>query len=149
MNEQNDILERASQGRSAFRVPEAYFDTLEDRVMARVAAETASTPAKRPLWSVLKPALTMAAMFALIFGMGYGVLSLTHTLGRGAGTADGPGYASFAEEMIRPASLLNYYQTETEEEEDAEPDEEDILDYLATSLSLSDLTEIYAQNYQQ
>ena len=144
MNEEKDILELARQEGNAFRTPEGYFDSLEDRVMARIAAETAQTPARRPVWSVLKPALTLAAMFALIFGMGYGVLSLTHTLGRDANVA-ATEYASAEEEMITPASLINYYQSDPGEE--TELDEDAIESYLASALSYSDLAEIYAQSY--
>ena len=142
MNEEKDILELARQEGNAFRTPEGYFDSLEDRVMARIAAETAQTPSRRPVWSVLKPALTLAAMFALIFGMGYGVLSLTHTLGRDANVT-ATEYASAEEEMITPASLINYYQTEPAEE--PEIDEETLINYLASELSFADLAEIYAQ----
>ena len=143
MNEEKDILELARQEGNAFRTPEGYFDSLEDRVMARIAAETAQTPARRPVWSVLKPALTLAAMFALIFGMGYGVLSLTHTLGRDKAPDAAVTYATAEEEMIHPASLINYYQTEPAEE--PEIDEETLINYLASELSFADLAEIYAQ----
>ena len=84
-------------------------------------------------------------MFALVFGMGYGVLSLTHTLDRGTGTTEVSGYATVEEEMINPVSLINYYQTDPEE--DTELDEDTIINYLATELSYSDLAEIYAQVY--
>ena len=90
---------------------------------------------------------TLAAMFALIFGMGYGVLSLTHTLGRGIGTTTSDTYATAEEEMIRPVSLINYYQTAESEEESADLDEETLLNDLATELSFADLAEIYAQTY--
>ena len=146
MNETNDILERARQAGQPFKTPEGYFEGLEDRMMARIAAESqADVPQKRPVWTVLRPALTLAAMFALIFGMGYGVLSLTHTLDRGTGTTEVSDYASVEEEMITPVSLINYYQTDLAEE--TELDEETIVNYLASELSFSELAEIYAQAY--
>jgi hypothetical protein len=146
MNEKDDILGRRPSGDQPFRIPEAYFESLEDRVMARIAAEEqADVRKKSPVWAVLRPALTLAAMFALVFGMGYGVLSLTHTLDRGTGTTEVSGYATVEEEMINPVSLINYYQTDPEE--DTELDEETIINYLATELSYSDLAEIYAQAY--
>ena len=83
-------------------------------------------------------------MFALVFGMGYGVLSFTHTLNRGA-AVEASGYATAEEELIRPASLINYYQTDPGEE--SELDEEAIINYLASELTFSDLAEIYAQAY--
>ena len=146
MNEQKDILERARQGEAALRVPEGYFDSLEDRVQARIAAEADSAGRKRgPVWSILRPALTLAAMFALVFGMGYGVLSLTHTLDRSAASTEVSGYATVEEEMISPVSLINYYQSDPGEE--TELDEDTIVSYLASALSYSELAEIYAQSY--
>lgn len=148
MNEMKDILSNRGQADNPFRMPEGYLDSFEDRLMARLAAEeTEATQPKRPVWRILKPALTLAAMFALIFGMGYGVLSLTHTLGRGIGTTAADTYATAEEEMIRPVSLINYYQTAESEEESADLDEETLLNYLATELSFADLAEIYAQTY--
>ncbi|MBR1538293.1 MAG: hypothetical protein IJ636_02170, partial [Bacteroidales bacterium] len=59
-----------------------------------------------------------------------------------------PGFATAEEELIRPASLLNYYQTDGLAE-DEELDEETLVNYLATELSFADLAEIYAQSYQK
>ncbi len=146
MNEQQDILERARQAGQPFKAPEGYFESFEDRLMARISAEAqpaAST--SRRLWTVLKPALALAATFAIIFGMGYGVLFLTHTLDRGK--ADVSGYATVEEELIRPVSIINYYQSEGESEEEGDIDEDSIVSFLASELSYGDLTEIYAQSF--
>lgn len=148
MNEQMDMLKDLASKDNPFRTPEGYLDSLEDRLMARIAAETAeeaSSKQQKPVWRILKPALTLAAMFALIFGMGYGVLSLTHTLDRGTDTA-AEGYASAEEELIHPVSLINYYQS-AEPEEAVEFDEETLISYLASELSWADLADIYAQSY--
>ena len=148
MNEKDDILGRRPSGDLPFKTPEGYFESLEDRVMARIAAETqADTQKKRPVWTILRPVLTLAAMFALVFGMGYGVLSLTHTLDRSAGAADLSGYATVEEELIRPVSLIDYYQTDSAAEESTELDEETVANYLASELSFAYLAEIYAQSY--
>lgn len=152
MNEQRDDLlsSRTLHDGNPFRVSEGYFDSLEDRLMARIAAEEEMLPQKRtqrPVWRILKPALTLAAMFALIFGMGYGVLSLTHTLDRGAGTTAVEDYASAEEQMIRPISLINYYETASPVEEPGEIDEEALINYLSSELSYADLAAIYAQSY--
>lgn len=148
MNEKKDLLSNRDLADNPFRMPEGYLDSFEDRLMARLAAEEAEeTQPKRPVWRILKPALTLAAMFALIFGMGYGVLSLTHTLGRGIGTTATDEYATLEEELIRPISLINYYQEAESDEDAADLDEETLLNYLATELSYADLAEIYAQTY--
>lgn len=150
MNEQRDFLSSRELHDNPFRVSEGYFDSLEDRMMARIAAEDAALAAerpRRPAWRILKPALTLAAMFALIFGMGYGVLSLTHTLDRGTGTTSVEDYASAEEQMIRPLSIINYYQTAEPADETGEIDEETLVSYLASELSYADLAAIYAQSY--
>lgn len=155
MNQKNDIIEELlSEGKckeNPFRMPEGYFDSLADRLSARIAeeeAEAAGTP-KRPVWRILKPAITLAAMFALVFGMGYGVLSLTHTLDRGAGSEEVSGYASIDEEIMERSYIRNYLKNggPAEIEESAEVEEETLVSYLASELSYSDLAEIYAQLY--
>lgn len=145
MNEQKDILESARQAGQPFKVPEGYFESLEDRLMARISAESAPQPKARRVWTVLKPALALAATFALIFGMGYGVLSLTHTLDGGR-AADVQGYASAEEELIRHSSVITYYQSDDPAEEE-EIDEDTLVSFLATELSFSNLAEIYAQSF--
>lgn len=146
MNEQKDILHTPETRENPFRMPDGYLDSFEDRLMARIAAEEQPAASRKVrFWTVLKPALTLAAMFALVFGMGYGVLSLTHTLGRDKAANTAASYATAEEEMIRPASLINYYQSEPVEE--PELDEETIVDYLASSMSFSELAEIYAQSF--
>ena len=147
MNEQKDILERARQAGDSFRMPEGYFETLEDRLMARIAEEAAPQPKARRVWTVIKPALALAATFALIFGMGYGVLSLTHTLDDGIGSTDVQGYASAEEELIQPSSVITYYQTDDPAEPEEEIDEETLVSFLASELSFSNLAEIYAQTF--
>ncbi len=145
MNEPiDDLLSRRSDAEQPFRVPEGYFDALEDRVMARIAMEEAPETGRSRVWTVIKPALALAATFALIFGMGYGVLSLTQTLKRGNGTPEAPGYATTVEEWITPASLINYYEMDAQPVEE-EIDEETLVNYLASELSFTQLAEIYAQ----
>ena len=145
MNEPiDDLLCRRRDAEQPFRVPEGYFDALEDRVMARIAMEEAPEAGRRRVWTVIKPALALAATFALIFGMGYGVLSLTQTLKRGNGTPEAPGYATTVEEWITPASLINYYEMDAQPVEE-EIDEETLVNYLASELSFTQLAEIYAQ----
>ena len=151
MNEQNDILSSLAASGNPFKMPEGYLDGLEDRLLARIAVEEqeAASERKRPVWRILKPALTLAATFAIIFGMGYGVLALTHTLDRGTGTADVSEYASVEEELIQPVSIINYYQSDGLAEDSSELDEDALIDYLASELSFSALADIYAQTYRE
>ena len=149
MNEQNDILSSLAASGNPFKMPEGYLDGLEDRLLARIAVEEqeAASERKRPVWRILKPALTLAATFAIIFGMGYGVLALTHTLDRGA--AVGEDYASAEEALIRPVSFIDYYQSAAPVEETGDIDEETLVSYLASELSFADLADIYAQTYRE
>lgn len=48
-----------------FRVPDGYFDTLEDRVMARMKSETTKTPRRLTALRVLKPVWGIVAMFVM------------------------------------------------------------------------------------
>ena len=146
MKQMNDLTNGRANGSNPFRIPEGYMDSFEDRLMQRIAAEEAESkqPRQRSVWRILKPALTLAAMFTLIFGMGYGVLSLTHTLGRGTGTT-APDYARAAEDRVLRSVNFNYYDLDPDE--GTEIDEEDIVSYLVSELSFSELAEIYAQNY--
>lgn len=149
MNETNDRL--SSRTDNPFRMPEGYLDSFEQRLMDRIySEEAAGARPGRPVWQILKPALTLAAMFALIFGMGYGVLSLTHTRDRGAGTTLISDDAVAEEELIDRSAILNYYQMDAQvEEEDTEIDDETIVSYLVSELSFADLAEYYAQSYQK
>ena len=147
MNERNNGMDKEILRKNPFRVPEGYFDGMEDRLMARIAAEEAE-PVRtgRPVWRILKPALTLAATFAIIFGMGYGVLSLTHTLDRGTGTTAGDEYALAEETLIRPLSVIDYYQAAVPAKETDEIDPEILVSYLSSALSVADLADIYAQS---
>ncbi|MCR5710610.1 MAG: hypothetical protein K6G79_09050 [Bacteroidales bacterium] len=155
MNGKNDhidfdeLLSGRGLRENPFRTPEGYFDALPGRLSSLIEEEEASADKSRPnpVWRIIKPALTLAAMFALVFGMGYGVLSLTHTLDRGASSSEVSGYASAEEELLLRSSLLNYYQNGDQDEEQPELGDDTIADYLATGLSYTALAEIYAQLY--
>lgn len=59
-----------------FRMPEGYLENMEFSVMRKISEENAPRAGWR---TILRPAIYLAAMFALIFGIGYGVLALTHS----------------------------------------------------------------------
>ena len=59
-----------------FRMPEGYLENMEFSVMRKISEESAPQSGWR---TILRPAIYLAAMFALIFGIGYGVLTLTHS----------------------------------------------------------------------
>lgn len=76
-----DSLENDELRENPFRMPEGYLEDMEFSVMHRISREKAE--AARPGWkAVLRPIFYMAAMFGLVFGIGYGVMALTHTSDR-------------------------------------------------------------------
>ena len=64
MNEENDLIERVGK-ENPFRVPEGYFDTLAEQVMARVNAEAPAPRKARVVW--LRPVLLAAASVCALF----------------------------------------------------------------------------------
>ena len=79
MKEIKDILDDIALKQNPYSVREGYFDFMESRVNDRID-HPAST---NRVWNVAKPAILLACSFLIIFGIGYGTLSLTNTLGSG------------------------------------------------------------------
>jgi hypothetical protein len=76
MNEENYLIERVGR-ENPFRVPEGYFDTLADEVMARVDAAGAPVSRKaRKVW--LRPLLYAAASVCALFVSVMGYKSYIH-----------------------------------------------------------------------
>lgn len=75
-----DILMKESLKGNPFGVPQGYFDSMKEEVMAKVSAapvyvEQKAEPAT--FLTYFKPAFALALMFGLIFGIGYGALYIT------------------------------------------------------------------------
>lgn len=70
-NKEPEFLKRTKQ--NPFRIPDHYFDSIEDRVMGSIEHEakkkTASGAGK--IFQLLKPVLGLAASFALVFVLTY------------------------------------------------------------------------------
>jgi hypothetical protein len=49
--------------KNPFAVPEGYFDSLTDQMMAQLPARHTETTVKRTLWKQMEPWIYMAAMF--------------------------------------------------------------------------------------
>ena len=66
-----------------YTLPEGYFSRMEDKVRDRIHAKEkkSSLMKARPGLGVIKPALLLVCMFLIIFGIGYGTMALTGTLG--------------------------------------------------------------------
>ncbi len=132
MRKANDTTGYDELKANPFRMPEGYMEGLADRVHERIAAEEAPKSGFRLVMQSVKPALALAAMFAVIFGIGYGVLSLTGTV---KSSAPEEQTASLEEEYTNDAYIMEETSLETE----------DILEYLGSSVTFSDLQEVYAE----
>ena len=130
MKETKNILDQESLRKAPFTVPEGYFATVEDRVRERVAK-----PAKAsPLWRVLKPGIAVAAMFLIIFGIGYATLSLTGTLDSGR-----------AQRLADADAEISVVEADLNEKIEELPDD-DLMQYLSETISLTDLQLFLADN---
>ena len=105
-----------------FKMPGGYIEELENRVSEQIGSKATGGSA----WSVAKPALLLAFMFVLIFGIGYATLSLTNTLGKGVSH----------EEM---AEVPADYELDDDTSDD-------IIDYLAQTLTLEDISSYAAED---
>lgn len=140
MNKTNDTFNRDELKANPFKMPEGYMEGLADSVRERIAAEEAPKHGFSLVWQSAKPAIALAAMFAVIFGIGYGVLSLTGT----ARSSEPEEQTAVIEEgYINDSYLMDYIGSDAEEESTL--NEEEILSYLESSVSFSDLQEIYAE----
>jgi hypothetical protein len=152
MNKKHDIptkFQNQSPG-SPFKVPDGYFDTLEDRIEARVASETKSISPKGKVIRMIKPLLAMAASFAIIFMLVYYPLSifLPDYLARNTEMPAEKSEAVPDEEevllsyiLMSEQSLYEILDNETEQTA-TEVTADEMLDYLATAMNE---TEIYAE----
>ena len=132
-----------------FRVPDDYFDTLEERIDARIVNESENISKKRKVIRMLKPVLAMAASFALIFMLVYYPLSVFL-----------PNYLAKQNEVNVDQSdsiteddlLFSYFSisdeslydalNDTTEQADSAINADEMLDYLSTAMNE---TEIYAE----
>ena len=131
MKDTKNILEQESLKKAPFTVPEGYFATVEDRVHERIAK-----PAKTSrLWTVLKPGIAVAAMFLIIFGIGYATLSLTGTLGSGRS----------AQLLAEAEPEISVVEADLNEKIEELSDDE-LMEYLSETVSLTDLQMFLADN---
>lgn len=79
MRNTNDILEDKALKQNPYSVESSYFEFIGSRVNDKIDNPVATNR----IWNVAKPAILLACSFLIIFGIGYGTLSLTNTLGNG------------------------------------------------------------------
>ncbi len=150
MNERKNIGNEWQNQRSKppFKVPDGYFDTLEDQIEAKIADERTSVSPKGKLIRMMKPMLAMAASFALIFMLVYYPLSvfLPYYMAK---NADMPMDTTTVTEDDLAISYFtgltnSYYDLFNIEEvtPEVEVNEQELLDYLAFEMNEA---EIYAE----
>lgn len=137
MRNEKDILQEEGLRKNPFTLPEGYLEKMETAV-----GESIASPERSMFRTILKPALGLAVAFALVFGMGYGVLALTGTLQRGAQQDES---IALFEEGFVSTRIMDFYNEEEDAVAEETIDEEEMMDYLETELSFSDISEIYAQ----
>ncbi len=150
MNKEKNIWTESQNqpSKPPFKVPDGYFDTLEDLIEARIAEEAAPVSSKGKLIRMMKPMLAMAASFALIFMLVYYPLSvfLPNYLAKNAEEAADTASVTDDDLAISYFSSFthSYYDLFSSEEEtpEVEVDEQEMLDYLAFEMNEAD---IYAE----
>jgi len=115
-----------------YKVPEGYFLQMEDKVRDRIHASEEKTTNRsgNPAWGIVKPALLLVCMFVAIFGIGYGTMALTGTLG----------YEK-SSEMVAESDA----ETSTDATTETEADEE-IIEYLSETMSTAAIESYIAEN---
>lgn len=147
MTENNDILTRKELKENPFTMPEGYLDQLQSSIMARIDTGTETMPDRRTaVFRILKPAVSMAAMFLLIFGMSYGALKLTGTIGQKdtvPAFSANTGIAAIDEGLLN-SSFIDFYIDDLSMYEEEEPlSEDEIIQYLTSELTYGQIAQLY------
>lgn len=122
MKKVGDILSDSHLREEPFKLPGGYVEELENRVSEQIGSKATGGSA----WSVAKPAVLLAFMFVLIFGIGYATLSLTDTLNKGVSHQE-------------TAELPSTFELDDDTSDD-------IIDYLAQTLTLEDISSYAAED---
>lgn len=139
-----DFLSDAHLREPPCKIPEGYFNEMEDVVHARIKAEDGAAgkvggEAESPTWKrMLRPSLELACSFLLIYAFAYGIFALTGTLKK----KDAPASASVSYEeeefvnsgkgLVRIVNIADYeqYVSENPSEANDSLSEGDIVNYL-------------------
>ena len=158
MSDKNEFLELMKESSNPFKVPEGYLEGVEDLIMSKIGVSEAgadaagSAVAEEPRgWrAVVKPIIYMAAMFGVIFGMGYGVMALTHTSERLPAAVVGSGESRIAEvdNGFLDASFIEFLDVASLDSDSASQEplsDDEIVSYLTNELSINELASYLAQ----
>ena len=141
-NIEHEFLKRPKT--NPFRVPDAYFDSIEDRIMDQVKQTRQVKTTSARIIQFLKPALGLVASFTLVYMLAYyPIHNLKVKNGSKAETAanssiDLPDNSSFSLSLIDDNTLANaIFSDEPNSLSEANPDE--VLAYLSSDLNDVDI----------
>ena len=167
MSDKNEFLELMKESSNPFKVPEGYLEGVGDLIMSKIGVSEAGADADgadgadvadvadvaeepRGWRAVVKPIIYMAAMFGVIFGMGYGVMALTHTSERLPAAVVGSGESRIAEvdNGFLDASFIEFLDVASLDSDSASQEplsDDEIVSYLTNELSINELASYLAQ----
>ena len=148
MNSKNKIWpsKEDESPRSPFKVPDGYFETLEERIEARIASETETISQKGKVIRMLKPILGLTASFALIFLLAYYPLRvlLPKYIANQSVKIDKSDTVNQDDLMysyfLSEESIYEVLNTDTTSQS-SEINADDMLDYLTTAMNETDIYE--------
>ena len=125
-----------------FKVPEGYFETFADRLMARIEEEE-QPDKKRSLFFYLKPVLMMAASFAFVMLLVYvPIKKFFPSTGKAYVAQQNVKTDSVDAGSVAPATLISYFS-----ESQFMLAVTDMTELESDTLSNDDLAEFIADNY--
>jgi len=125
-----------------FKVPEGYFETFADRLMARIEEEE-QPDKKRSLFFYLKPVLMMAASFAFVMLLVYvPIKKFFPSTGKAYVAQQNVNADSVDAASVAPATLISYFS-----ESQFMSAVTDMTEMESDTLSNDDLAEFIADNY--
>jgi len=112
-----------------YSLPDGYFLQMEDKVRDRIrkSEEKGSWLGAKPGFGVVKPALLLVCMFLVIFGIGYGTMALTGTLG-----------------YEKPSEMVA--ETEADVSQESDQEIEETIEYLSETMSTAAIETFIAEN---
>jgi hypothetical protein len=149
MNGQNNIydFDGNGQGKNPFKVPEGYFETFEDRLMANIRYQKEISLGKNPKIRILRPIIGLAAAFAGIFLLVYVPMKTFFPNYQAKNAADTTQTTTVMEEyLMTNLTCINgsaFYSAITQEDSNAGSlNNNDVIDYMASDFNDYD---IYAE----
>lgn len=134
---------------SPFKVPDGYFETLEERIEARMASETKSISTKGKVIRMIKPILGLAASFALVLLLVYYPFRLLPSFIAGQDTTKVDKSDSVSEDdmifsyfTLSDESLYEVLDSNLTAQTSDSINADEMLDYLSTAMNETD---IYAE----